>query len=265
MNAKKLEACFANKWIIITGASSGIGECFAKELAKLGGNLILVARRANRLESIKKEIEERFLVKVKCVVGDLSSSEGTQDIYKSIQDYNQNISFLINNAGVGLHGKFSNLPYANQRKLLQLNINAITELTHFFLQDNMGNKSGGVLNISSLIASRPCPEYATYAASKTYVLNFTQALHYEYKNTGTAFTVLCPGPVETEFFKVAGEKPGFAIRLLMTTPQKCAQHGLTALSQNKLICIPGLINKSWFYCQLFIPKQLTALISKLLH
>lgn len=256
---------FTSKWIVVTGASSGIGAGFARELAKLGGYLILVARRKNLLESLQKELQETYSVEIISIIADLSSIEGVHHTYKTIKKLGKDISFLINNAAAGLHGKFGDLSYEDQAKYLYLNVNSLTELTYLFLGDFLAVKRGGILNVSSVIASHPCPDYATYAASKAYVLSFTQALHHEYKSAGIAISTLCPGPTATEFFEKAGEKPGAIIRLFMISPEKCAQIGLKALGKNQSVSIPGLVNWVWFHIHSFIPKSLGAFVSNLLH
>jgi uncharacterized protein len=256
---------FTNKWVVVTGASSGIGAGFAREVAKLGGHLILVARRTNRLESLQKELQENYSSEVISIFADLSTIEGARNTHKTIAKLGKDISFLINNAAAGLHGKFGDLSYEDQAKCLYLNVNSLTELTYLFLEDFLVLKRGGILNISSIIASHFCPNYATYAASKAYVLSFTQALHHEYKSAGIAISTLCPGPTATEFFEKSGEKPSAIIRFFMISPEKCAQIGLKALSNNKLVSIPGFVNWLWFHIHPFIPKFLGAFISNLLH
>ncbi len=190
---------------LITGASSGIGEELAKNLAHRGFNLILTARRRERLVEIKQNIIKNHDVKVKILPYDLSRKEDCISLYNDVKDLN--IDILINNAGFGLFGKFAETDLDRELEMIDVNIKAVHILTKFFLRDFCKRNYGYILNISSIAGYMAGPLMSTYYASKNYVLQLTRAISEELRHAkidGVYIGALCPGPVSTEFNKVAG-------------------------------------------------------------
>lgn len=193
-----------NQWALVTGASSGFGADFARELGGLGYNLVLTARRQDRLEQVGDEIIDRFGVSAKIIPMDLSKPDAPQHLYEQIKSEGILIDVLINNAGFGIYGEFIDIEWARQFEMLQVNMMALTCLTKLFLQDMVARDFGYILNVSSISAYQPSPLFATYGGSKSYVLNFSEALNYELRHSNVHCTAISPGPVVTEFQQVSG-------------------------------------------------------------
>ena len=189
---------YKDKTILITGASSGIGEAFAKRLNKLGANLILTARSRDKLLNIASSMKNAIVID-----GDLSKSEFPDELYNKIVSKNIEVDIVINNAGFGFSGFFLDSNKNNYNEMLNVNIYSLTRLTHLFLNDMVKRKSGGIINISSLASYQPVPYFAVYAASKAYVTSFTIALYEEYREKGINILGVCPGYTKTNFNKRA--------------------------------------------------------------
>lgn len=219
---------------LITGASSGIGEQLAKNLALRGFNLILVARRTDRLKEIKESITSICDVKVKLISADLSKTENCKKLYEQVR--NVKIDILINNAGFGLFGKFADTDLDRELEMIDVNIKALHTLTKLFLQDFAKRNYGYILNVSSIAGFMAGPLMATYYASKNYVLQLTRAISQELKHDKVNVYVgaLCPGPVDTEFNKVAGAE--FAIG--GATASEVAEYAVEEMFKGKTVIIP---------------------------
>jgi short-subunit dehydrogenase len=236
---------FHHKTALITGASSGIGEAFAEQLAALQCNLVIVARRQQRLEQLKAKLEQQHGIKVTVITSDLTQPAAANDIYQQLQRQGIQIDVLINNAGLGHHGKFLEVPVSQQLSTLLVNINALTELTHVFAADMKARGQGGaILLVASIAAYTPIPSFATYAASKSYVLSLGQALHKEFKADNIGVTVLAPGGVATEFMDHAGQKIDDWRTKAIMSPEAVAEQSLMALAKGKAVIVPGVLNKA---------------------
>lgn len=189
---------------LITGASSGIGLELAKIHASKGENIILVARRKELLEKLQKEISEQYSVKVIVFAIDLTEDGAAKRLYEFTKSQGIFVDYLFNNAGFGTHGKFNSFPVEKHMEMVQLNIKVLVELSYYYLKDMEENNSGKILNTSSTAGFLPSPYFANYFATKAYVNSFSQSLSYELRFTKITVTALCPGPVKTEFAKVAG-------------------------------------------------------------
>src|SRR4051812_10951690 len=187
---------------LITGASSGFGQEFARQIAPHARSLILVARRLDRLEKLKAEIDRPGLA-VHCHVADLGDEVQTGAFLASLAASGERVTLLINNAGLGDHGFFENSDWSRVEAMLDVNIKALTRLTHALLPELVRAGRGAILNVSSIASFLPLPKMAVYAASKAYVTSFTEALRAEVRDAGISVTALCPGPVNTEFFENA--------------------------------------------------------------
>lgn len=228
------------KWALVTGASSGLGVEFARELAALGCNLVLTARRGERLEQLRTELIDRFGVSVKTIPLDLFDSCAPQTLYKRIQEADIAIDVLVNNAGFGLYGKFLETDWQREGELLQINVIALTHLTRLFVPDMVRRNFGLILNVASNGAYQATPLWAIYAASKSFVLHFSEALHFELRGTGVKCTALSPATVLTEFHQVAGKSAdGLYVRFTKMQAAAVVRQGLNAMLQGKPSLVPG--------------------------
>ncbi len=230
------------KTVLITGASGGIGKVFAQIFAKNNYNLVLVARNEEKLNRIARELQTQYKVKVSILVEDLSKSETASKVYNAIKEREIIIDILINNAGFGDFGNFVDEDLKTVTEMIHLNITTLTEMTFLFVKDMKARDSGKILNIASTAAFQPLPKFAVYAATKSYVLHFTEALHYELKNTNIAVSVLCPGPTATGFAKRANADKLNFFKNSMDS-KIVAQIGYEGLMKNKMTVISGLKNK----------------------
>lgn len=238
-----------NKTVLITGASSGIGEAFAYELAKQGANLIITARTKDKLQELANKIHKDYNVEVTVLTGDLLLKETPQKLYDQIKQAGLSVDLLINNAGFGKWVNFLDESIEDYDKMLEININALVKLCHLVLPDMLKKGDCGIINVASTGALQPCPYVATYCASKSFVLNFSEALHGEYSKRGVTITALCPGNTTTGFQLVAkADTKG----MTADTPETVAKQGIASLLKNKSFKIVGTMN----YLQSFLPRLL---------
>ena len=239
---------------LITGASSGIGRDMARELAKRGCDLILVARRANRLEEIKNEITGVSVETIEC---DVSTEENCTKLYNSVKD--KGVDMLVNNAGFGLAGEFLSTDLNKELNMIKTNVVAVHMLTKLFLKDFAEKDRGIILNVASSAAYMAGPYLSTYYATKNYVRRLTEAVYRELKekNSNVSVSVLCPGPVNTEFNDVADVK--FALKGLSS--EYVARYAIEKALKGKLYIIPGLQMKLGVFLLRFIPNKLMLKIS----
>ena len=233
---------------LITGASAGLGAEFARQCARRGEELVLVARRQGRLEDLAAEVGKAHVI-----AADLSAREAPRRLLEEVEGRGLAVSTLINNAGFGLIGRFADLPLDRQRQMLELNVAALTELTHLVLPAMKERRSGKILNIASTAAFQPGPGFAVYFASKAFVLSFTEALHQELKGTGIKVSALCPGPTATEFGAVAGFRDNRFERVSAGASSVVAA-GLRGLDRNQAVVVPGLTNQLGAQSSRFLPR-----------
>jgi len=251
----------SGKWALVTGASSGIGADIARQLAAAGCHLILTARRKDRLDALKQELQANHAVNVETISNDLSKPSGPQDLCNTVARLNVPVSVLVNNAGIGLNGQFAELKLSAQMALIQLNITSLTELTHRFIAPMKARQEGWVLNVASLYAFNLGVGYAVYAASKHYVLNLSESLNYEMKPHGVQVTALCPGATRTEFFEVAGQGSNPFMEMALMDSAKVAKIGVQGMLQGKPYVVAGLANAAMAQTVKFVPKSIQAMIS----
>ncbi len=239
---------------LVTGASSGIGKEIAKYLATLGYDLIVVARNTDKLNKLKAEIKE---VDVRVITLDLSREQDSLDLYEHLKD--EQIDFLVNNAGFGAYGKFTEVPLEKELDLIHTNVSAVHILTKLFLQDMVKRNSGYILNVGSAAGFLAGPTFSSYYASKNYVVRLTQAIHEELRRDkiNVGVSVLCPGPVKTNFNDVANVK--FCIRGL--TPEYVAKYAVDKTFKGKMIITPGFEMKATKFLQHFASEKLLTRIS----
>lgn len=226
---------YKNKTALVTGASSGIGRQMSFDLAQRGTRPVLLARRKDRLEELADEIKQSFGIDAVVIEKDLNEPGAAAWLYSHLKEQQIEIDILINNAGFGFKGRFLKGDAATYRNMTDLNVSVLTELTYFFLPDMLSKKAGGILNVASMAAMSPVPYFAVYAATKSYVSSFGCALWHEMKGTGVNISTLCPGPVRTEFFIVAGAKEGDAPERTVQTAQEVSKIGLDALAANTML------------------------------
>jgi uncharacterized protein len=230
---------------LITGASSGIGAEIARGLAARGLSLALVARREDRLRELADELTERHGVEAEVLAGDVSDERGREGLIAEVEKRGLTIEVLVNNAGFGSGGRFTELDPAKETSMVRTNAEAIVALTGHYLPEMADRGRGAVLNVASLIAFQPVPFQATYGATKAFVLSFTDALHEEMRGTGVTVCAVCPGPVRTEF----GEQGGFGGAddripgALWLEAPKVAEDAIRALEAGDRVTVPGAGNQ----------------------
>ncbi len=228
--------------VLITGASAGLGAGFAKAFAARGDDLILVARRADRLEALAADLSAKHGVQVSVFSTDLTESGSVARLQIDIQDQGLAVTQLVNNAGYGLRGAFANMDGPSQARMIDLNCRALVELCHAFLPDMISAKQGGILNIASTAAFQPGPWMAVYYASKAFVLSFSEALHDEVRSSGVTVAALCPGATKTEFFETAQMTDSLLSRYMAGDADKVIRDGMAALDKNRAVAISGALN-----------------------
>jgi len=250
------------EYAIVTGASSGIGLEFAKLLAKKGYNLVLVARRTERLENLKQTILQNYqLLDIHLVSLDLSLIESCDQLFIYTQQNNLNVTVFINNAGFGTSGDFLFTSIEKTIEMLQLNIVTLTKLTYLFGNEMKKNKLGYILQVSSVGAFQPAPGFAAYSATKSYVMLFSEALDFELKGTNVSVTTLYPGATKTEFFEVSNTKVNSNIERMLMTSESVANIGLNAMFNRKRAIVPGVANKISTVLVTLIPRNLAIWIA----
>ena len=229
----------SKKTALVTGASSGIGKELARVHAEQGGDLILVARRKDKLEDIKREFEKSYGIRVRIFPKDLSVFGATQELYESVQVEALKVDYLMNNAGFGLLGKFHELPLQKQREMIHLNIIALTELSYLFLPDMLEQKGAKILNTSSTASYMPGPLQAVYYATKAYVSFFSNALAEELHDTDITVTNLMPGATQSEFGATSGMDKTALFKNTVTA-RSVAEDGYNAMIRGDLDVVSGL-------------------------
>jgi uncharacterized protein len=226
---------------LITGASSGIGETFARELAASKTNLVLVARSQAKLEQLATELRDKYQIKTTVIPQDLAQPAAGQVVFEKVQAQGLRIDTLINNAGFGDYGAFSDRPLSKLLAMVQLNITAVVELTGLFLPLMQERKLGAIINVSSIAGFQPLPYMSVYAATKAFVLNFSEALWAENKDLGVKILAVCPGPTESEFYDRA-DFPDSATGLngiTMASSEKVVRESLKALTKAQSTVVTG--------------------------
>ena len=245
------------KTALITGASSGIGYALSNVFARNGYNLVLVSRNGERLKMVSEEIEKQHGVQVNVLPKDLFKSAAAQEIYDEVAAAGIKIDVLVNDAGIGAYGKFTDSSTKKHMDLIQLNITSLTMLCKLFGADMAKNGSGRILNVASAAAFQAGPLMSTYYASKAYVLLLSEALKSELEKDGVTVTALCPGPTKTEFFQ-RHDMIGTRIERspYMMSATEVAEIGFSGLLKSKTIVIPGLINKLVAFLVRFTPRRI---------
>ena len=227
---------------LITGASSGLGARFALAVAAEGGDVILVARRADRLAQLARSIREKYDVAAEAIVCDLGAPGAPAKLIAEVAKRGLAVDTLINNAGFGARGAFAEIDRIAQARMIDLNCRALMELCHVVLPGMIAKGSGGILNIASTAAFQPGPWMSVYYATKAFVLSFSEGLHEEVKGQGVHVSALCPGPTRTEFAAVADMADSALFKRFASDPEAVVRDGLRALKANKAVEVSGAMN-----------------------
>jgi short-subunit dehydrogenase len=246
---------------LITGASSGLGEEFARQLARENYDLVLTARREDRLQTVAAEALKLGSSKVEVIAIDLGQPDGATKLHRQVSERGLEIECLINNAGFGTHGIFHKLPLEREVEEINLNITSLVAMTRLFLEGMVARRRGTIINVASTAAFQPVPYMATYGATKSFVLDFSEAVAYEVKSSGVTVMALCPGPTRTEFQDVAGVNetgvPSFAY---MDAKTVVAQ-ALASAKRGKSVRINGIMNLVMAQSTRITPRALVARIA----
>jgi uncharacterized protein len=253
------------KWALITGASAGIGLALAAQLAAGGANLILTARRRERLETLAGRLSEQHGVRIEVFPADLTLPVAPEELFAFTEKQGIVVDLLVNNAGFGTYGLFSASDRARQLAMVQVNVAAVVALTHLYLPRMFERRRGDILIVSSTAAFQGLPYLATYAATKAFDLLFAEALAEEVRKKGIRVCALCPGPTATEFQAVAGE-PRRLHHYVTETADKVARVGLKALAHGRSYIISGTGNYLSANAQRLAPRQIvTRVAAKILR
>jgi hypothetical protein len=250
------------KYALVTGASSGLGVDFARELATRKCNLILVARRKERLQTIQQELSSQYGVDVHIFPLDLAAQDAPQHLYNKLKQEGRNVDILINNAGFGAYGPFLEIPWEREQNMLELDILSVVHMCKLFVQDMIAQRSGYMLQIASIGAYQPTPTYASYSAAKSFVLYFSIALNQELRNTGVSCTVLSPGITATEFLEVSGQQRTLYQRMMMMQSTDVARIGIRAMLKRKPEVVPGWLNSFSAILTRLFPRSFTAVVAE---
>jgi uncharacterized protein len=243
---------------LVTGASSGIGAAIAESLARRGHGLTLVARREDRLTELANQLHERHGVRAGIVTCDLGDAGERDRLEAQVSELDLAVEVLVNNAGFGYAGDFAKAERERQVEMVRLNCEAVVDLSGRYLPAMIDRGQGTVINIASTAAFQPMPKGATYAASKAFVLSFSEALHHELKGSGATVTAVCPGPVRTEFVDAAGisgadSAPGF----VWMSAEDLAEDAVRAAEAGKRAVVPGRLNHAGSILGRHTPRRLS--------
>jgi uncharacterized protein len=230
-------------WALVTGASSGIGEAFAKALAARGWHLLLAARSADRLAALGDGLSTEFGVRAYAITADLAEPGAPGRVWGEACAEGRRIGLLVNNAGYGLHGAFHALPLEEQSRMVRLNCTAVMELAHLAVGEMRAAGGGAIVNVASIVAFQPVPRMAVYAATKAFVLSLSEALAEENRDAGVRVLALCPGPTPTGFQAVAGNQVRVG-QAGYRTAERVVEDALRALDAGRRRVVPGVANRA---------------------
>lgn len=250
---------------LITGASDGIGLELAHLHAAGGGNLIVVARNTAKLEALKQTLEKQHGVSVHIITQDLSLPNAATQLYNTVNSLGYKVDILINNAGFGDYGFFTETSAEKEEMMIQLNITTLTQLCKLFINDMKLRGAGRIMNVASTGAFQPAPFMAVYCATKAYVLSFTEAVNNELKGTGISMTALCPGPTTTGFEKAAamGESKLFK-GPQVASAKSVAKYGYNAMMNRKTVAVHGWMNRLMVFSVRLVPRAMVVNIARMI-
>lgn len=241
---------------LITGASGGIGEAFARKMAASAYNVILVARSADKLHALEQELAAAYNITATGLPYDLTDAAAPQAIYDTLQAQALTVDLLINNAGYATYGKFHEAELQKELNMIQLNITTLVDLTHRFLPGMVARRHGRILNVASTAAFQAGPLMAVYYASKAFVLSFSEALANELEGTGVTVTALCPGPTASGFQARAAMEESKLVQSGLMTAEAVVERGYAGLLAGETVVIPGLYNQVGTLAARLLPRKL---------
>ncbi len=250
---------------LITGASSGLGEQFAYALAQRKYDLVLTARRGDRLVTVASKARKLGAGMVEVIEADLAMRNAPAEIFAQVEALRLHIDYLVNNAGFGTSGRFDRLPLARELEEIDLNVSAVVAMTRLFLPAMVARNSGTIINVASTAAFQALPFMATYAATKAFVLNFTGAIAGELAGTGVKVSALCPGPVRTEFQAVAKNEHGRLPSFAYLEAETVVAQGITAAENGRAVHIAGVINFLTAQSNRLMPRSLINFVARRIY
>jgi short-subunit dehydrogenase len=245
------------RWTVITGASSGIGAELARVFAKRGYALFLVARREEKLQDLARELSAAHGTKVETMGLDLEVPTAPAALCDALAERGIKVHTLVNNAGFGLRGRFSTLPYERQLAMIELNVTALTRLSRLMLPGMIERRWGGILNVASTAAFQAGPNMAVYYATKAFVLSLSEALHEEVRPHNVVVTALCPGPTETEFAATADLEHSKLFQMGAMSAAEVARQGVDGYEAGKAVVVPGATNRIGSVGAQLLPRWMT--------
>lgn len=251
------------KSALVTGASSGIGEALARQLGADGVDLILVARRTDRLDDLAAGMRADHSVNVETLSADLTDPTDLHRISARLSDADRPVDLLVNCAGLGASGPFADGDLAVYRQVVALNVNAVVELSHAALAAMSERGRGWIMNISSLGGHAPGPSFAVYSATKAFVTSFSESLHEEARRSGVVVTAICPGATSTEFGAIAGSAGEDLPKILLQTADEVAAEALTATAKGRAVRVTGLVNRVSGAFTTVLPRSVNRKLSAL--
>jgi len=249
-------------WVLVTGATSGIGLALARRFAREGHGLVLVARSTGNLDKIGKDLTGSNGAPVRTIAKDLNSPGAAEAVFDELRRAAIAIEILVNCAGFGTSGLFADGDAATEREMMQLNMTALTDLTRLALREMIPRRSGRILNVASTAAFQPGPRMAVYYATKAYVLSFSEALANEVAGTGVTVSVLCPGPTRTGFGRRAKMESANVYRSEVMEAGAVAEAGYRGVMSGKTVIVPGLRNKLLALSARLGPRGLVTAIAR---
>lgn len=247
---------------LVTGASAGIGAEIARVLASRGADLVLAARRTDRLEALAAALRADSGVGVEVIQADLSERSGAAALIAAVDAADRPVDVLVNNAGVGAHGDGVGHPWERERDMIQLNVVAVAELTKHYAARMRERGTGRILQVASTASFLPCPGYAAYGATKAFVLHHAEALDEELRGVDVRVLALCPGSTNTDFFEISGNVRGRAQIATSLDPAHVARAGVDAIERGRRVTVPGLANKFTTAALRVIPRRLQATLAR---
>lgn len=246
----------AGSYALVTGASAGIGEAIARGLARRKVPQLLVARSEERLAALADELRVSSGVAVEAIALDLASEGAGEKLAAATEGAGRPVGLLVNNAGFGFYGPDEEQDLERKLRMLKLNVEFLVDLTHRLLPPMRERRGGYVLNVASTAAFLPVPYMALYAATKAFVLSYSQALHEELSGRGVVVTALCPGTTRTDFHRVAGLASGAKNPFPSLSAETVAEAGLRGLERGRAIVVPNLLDSAWIFTGRFAPRTL---------
>jgi len=244
--------------VLITGATSGIGNDFARIFAERGYDLFLASRNLEKMDGIRKKLEDLYGISVTTMSIDLAKPSSARKVYEETISRKMNIDILVNNAGVGVAGEHTDLNMSKVEEMIQLNVTTLTQLCALFGQDMKKKGRGYILNVASTAAFQPTAGMATYGATKAFLLHWSLALGEELRGSGVQVLAVCPGPTATEFFRTAGLTYSVTPGFIGQTPQQVVEASFRALAAGKSLVVSGWKNKVLAAASSMVPKALAA-------